>query len=64
MLQTLAVQNYRTLRDLVIELGPLNLITGFFGMNFDSLKPRKAASLRRWRAKAGWAPRCGPGPRP
>ena len=31
MLQTLAVQNYRTLRDLVIELGPLNLITGANG---------------------------------
>ena len=28
MLQTLAVQNYRTLRDFAITLGPLNLITG------------------------------------
>jgi predicted ATPase len=28
MLQTLAVQNYRTLRDFVVPLGPLNLITG------------------------------------
>jgi len=28
MLQTLAVQNYRTLRDFVIPLEPLNLITG------------------------------------
>lgn len=28
MLKTLAVQNYRTLRDLVVPLGPLNLITG------------------------------------
>ena len=31
MLQTLAVQNYRTLRDFVIPLGPLNLITGANG---------------------------------
>lgn len=31
MLQTLAIQNYRTLRDLVIPLGPLNLITGANG---------------------------------
>jgi predicted ATPase len=31
MLQTLAVQNYRTLRDFVIALGPLNLITGANG---------------------------------
>lgn len=28
MLETLAVRNYRTLRDLVIPLQPLNLITG------------------------------------
>ncbi len=28
MLQTLAVQNYRTLRDFVVPLGSLNLITG------------------------------------
>lgn len=28
MLRTLAVQNYRTLRDFAIALGPLNLITG------------------------------------
>ena len=28
MLETLAVQNYRTLRNVVIPLGPLNLITG------------------------------------
>jgi predicted ATPase len=31
MLQTLAVQNYRTLRDFVIPLGELNLITGANG---------------------------------
>lgn len=31
MLQTLAVQNYRTLRDFVIPLGTLNLITGANG---------------------------------
>ena len=31
MLQTLAVQNYRTLRDFVIPLGRLNLITGANG---------------------------------
>ncbi len=31
MLQTLAVQNYRTLRDFVIPLGSLNLITGANG---------------------------------
>lgn len=31
MLQTLAVQNYRTLRDFVIPLSPLNLITGAKG---------------------------------
>jgi predicted ATPase len=31
MLQTLAVQNYRTLRDFVIPLSPLNLITGANG---------------------------------
>ena len=31
MLQTLAIQNYRTLRDFVIPLGPLNLITGANG---------------------------------
>lgn len=31
MLQTLAVQNYRTLRDLALPLGPLNLITGANG---------------------------------
>lgn len=31
MLETLAVQNYRTLRDFVIPLGPLNLITGANG---------------------------------
>jgi predicted ATPase len=31
MLKTLAVQNYRTLRDFVIPLGPLNLITGANG---------------------------------
>lgn len=31
MLQTLAVQNYRTLRDFVIPLEPLNLITGANG---------------------------------
>ncbi|CAN5409098.1 AAA family ATPase [soil metagenome] len=28
MLQLLAIKNYRTLRELVIELGPLNLVTG------------------------------------
>lgn len=28
MLKTLAVQNYRTLRDLVVPLGPLNIVTG------------------------------------
>lgn len=28
MLKTLAVQNYRTLRDLVVPLGPLNISTG------------------------------------
>ncbi len=32
MLQTLAVKNYRTLRDLVIPLGSLNLITGANGV--------------------------------
>ncbi len=31
MLQTLAVQNYRTLRDFVIPLAPLYLITGANG---------------------------------
>lgn len=31
MLKTLAVRNYRTLRDFVIPLGPLNLITGANG---------------------------------
>lgn len=31
MLETLAVQNYRTLRDFVIPLGPLNLVTGANG---------------------------------
>ncbi len=31
MLEALAVQNYRTLRDFVIPLGPLNLITGANG---------------------------------
>jgi predicted ATPase len=31
MLQTLAVQNYRTLRDIALPLGPLNLITGANG---------------------------------
>ena len=31
MLQTLAVQNYRTLRNFVIPLAPLNLITGANG---------------------------------
>jgi predicted ATPase len=31
MLQTLAVRNYRTLRDFIIPLGPLNLVTGANG---------------------------------
>jgi predicted ATPase len=37
MLQTLAVQNYRTLRDFVIPLGSLNLVTGANGSGKSNL---------------------------
>lgn len=37
MIQTLAVSGYRSLRDLVLHLGPLNLVTGANGTGKSSL---------------------------
>jgi len=51
MLQTLAVQNYRTLRDFVIPLGPLNLITGANGSG-SRTSTRRCACWRKRRKAA------------
>ena len=37
MLNTLAINNYRSLQDLVLPLGPLNLVTGANGSGKSSL---------------------------
>jgi predicted ATPase len=40
MIQTLAVSGYRSLRDLVLHLGQLNLVTGANGTGKSSLTGR------------------------
>ena len=69
MLRTIAVQNYRSLRDLVLPLVTLNVVTGAERQRQVEPLPRAAAARRdraaaacrrRWRARAGCRPRCGP----
>ena len=71
MLNVLAISNYRSLRNLVIPLARLNVITGANGSGksnvYRALRfwpiPRRGVWFRHWLAKVGFSPRCGQGRR-
>lgn len=68
MLECLAVRNYCTLRDFVIPLASLNLVSGANGTGKSNVykalrllaETARAAPSRRSRARAGCSRRCGP----
>jgi len=67
MLTTLAISNYRSLRELIVPLGRLSVITGSNGSGKSSLyralrllaNRHKAGSTPRWRERADCSPRFG-----
>ena len=71
MLTTVAMRGYRSLRDVVVPLADLTVITGANGTGKSSVYralrlwpiPVTARSSGRWHAKAGWSRRHGRCPR-
>ena len=72
MLSALAIAGYRSLRDVRVALGPLNVVTGPNGSGKSSLyralrllaEVPRGGSSSRWRPRAACRRRCGPGRKP
>lgn len=68
MMTRLAIGGYRSLRDITVTLGPLNVVTGANGSGKSSLYRAlklladiaQAASSSRWRPRVACNRRCGP----